>query len=160
MSNGIRREIIDFPTRNFRTLEEIKLSTETILDSVENGEENIVSSNGNIEESVDLEIDITNNSEENLITTYENIKELSDLSDGDNEFAQELESNFNVRKSNTGLDHIPSENKYIYQIESSTGLHVLQNNNDWNAYKKGPIHLFHLFLNKYFITERILSWTN
>ena len=39
-------------------------------------------------------------------------------------------------------------------------MHASQNNNVWNAYKKGPIDLFHLFLNKNFITERILSWTN
>ena len=159
MSNGVRREIIDFPTSNSRNIEEIQLSTETILDS-ENEDEDVVSLNGNIEDSVDLEINETNNSEEDLITTYENIEEQSDLSDEDNEFGNVLESNYNVRKSNKGLDHIPTENEYIRQIESSTGLHVLQNNNVWNAYKKGPIHLFYLFLHKDFITERILSWTN
>ena len=140
---SVRREIIDFPTSNSRTIEEIQLSTETILDS-----ENL---------------DINNNSEEDeedLITTYENIEEQSDLSDEDNEFGNVLESNYNVRKSNTGLDHIPTENEYIRQIESSTGLHVLEDNNVWNAYKKGPIILFYLFLHKNFITERILSWTN
>ena len=157
MSNGIRREIIDFPTRNSRTVEEIQISTETILDS-ENEEEELISLNGNIELTEDLEIN--NNYEEVLLTTYENIEEQSDLSDEDNEFGNVLESNYNVRKGNKGLDLIPTENEYIRQIESSTGLHVLQDNNVWNAYKKGPIHLFYLFLHKNFITERILTWTN
>ena len=157
---SVRREIIDFPTSNSRTIEEIQLSTETILDS-ESEDEDVVSTNGNIELTENLEIN--NNSEEDeedLITTYENIEEQSDLSDEDNEFGNVLESNYNVRKSNKGLDHIPTENEYIRQIESSTGLHVLEDKNVWNAYKKGPIHLFHLFLHKNFITERILSWTN
>ena len=157
---SVRREIIDFPTSNSRTIEEIQLSTETILDS-ESEDEDVVSMNGNIELTENLEIN--NNSEEDeedLITTYENIEEQSDLSDEDNEFGNVLESNYNVRKSNKGLDHIPTENEYIRQIESSTGLHVLEDNNVWNAYKKGPIHLFYLFLHKNFITERILSWTN
>ena len=77
-----------------------------------------MSLNGNIEESVDLEINETNNYEEDLITAYENIEEQSDLSDEDNEFGQVLESNFNLRKSNKGLDHISTENKYIRDIES------------------------------------------
>ena len=53
MSNGVRREIIAFPTRNSRTNEEIQLSTETNLHSVENEEEDIVRANENIEESLD-----------------------------------------------------------------------------------------------------------
>ena len=154
---SVRREIIDFPTSNSRTIEEIQLSTETILDS-ESEDEDVVSTNGNIELTENLEIN--NNSEEDeedLITTYENIEEQSDLSDEDNEFGNVLESNYNVRKGNKGLDLIPTENEYIRQIESSTGLHVLEDNNVWNAYKKGPIILFYLFLHKNFITERILS---
>ena len=157
---SVRREIIDFPTSNSRTIEEIQLSTETILDS-ESEDEDVVSTNGNIELTENLEIN--NNSEEDeedLITTYENIEEQSDLSDEDNEFGNVLESNYNVRKGNKGLDLIPTENEYIRQIESSTGLHVLEDKNVWNAYKKGPINLFYLFLHKNFITERILSWTN
>ena len=54
MSNGVRREIIAFPTRNSRTNEEIQLSTETNLHSVENEEEDIVRANENIEESLDV----------------------------------------------------------------------------------------------------------
>ena len=160
MSKSIRREIINVPTRNSRTVEKIQLSTETILESVVNEEEDIVSLNENIQESVDVEIDSINNTEDNLVTTYENIEEQSDLSDLEDDFDDVLKSNYNVRKSNDGLKHIPSETSYIRQIESVTGFHVLQNNNVWNAYKKGPIDLFHLFPNKNFITERILSWTN
>ena len=154
---SVRREIIDFPTSNSRTIEEIQLSTETILDS-ESEDEDVVSMNGNIELTENLEINnISEEDEDDLITTYEDIEEQSDLSDEDNEFGNALESNYNVRKSNKGLDHIPTENEYIRQIESSTGLHVLEDNNVWNAYKKGPIILFYLFLHKNFITERILS---
>ena len=65
-----------------------------------------------------------------------------------------------MRKSNDDLDHLSSKNKYIHQIESATGLHVLQNNIVWKVYKKEPIGLFHLFLNKIYITEGIFSWTN
>ena len=54
MSNGVRREIIAFPTRNSRTNEEIQLSTETNIHSVENEEEDIVRANENIEESLDV----------------------------------------------------------------------------------------------------------
>ena len=54
MSNGVRREIIAFPTRNSRTNEEIQLSTETNLHSVVNEEEDIVRANENIEESLDV----------------------------------------------------------------------------------------------------------
>ena len=41
MSDSVRREMIDFPTRNSRTIEEIQISTETNLRSVANEEEDI-----------------------------------------------------------------------------------------------------------------------
>ena len=39
-------------------------------------------------------------------------------------------------------------------------MHVLKKDIVRNVFEKGPIGLFYLFLNKSFITENILSWTN
>ena len=123
-----RREMIDFTTRNSRTIEEIQISTETNLRSVANEEDDITGEKKNLEEFVDIDSFGKENTEEDLITTYENIEEQSYSSDSEDEFTEVLESNYNVRKSNDGLDHISSKNTYIQQIESviGTGMHVLK----------------------------------
>ena len=109
MSDSVRREMIDFPTRNSRTIEEIQISTETNLRSVANEEEDITGEKENLEESVDIDSFGKENTEEDLITTYENIEEQSYSFDSEDEFTEVLESNYNVRKINDGLDHIYSK---------------------------------------------------
>ena len=98
MSNGVRREIIAFPTRNSPTIEEIQLSTEVNLHPVENEEEDIFRVNENIEEYVDVNSVGTESTEEDIITTYENIEEHSEISDSYDEFTEVLEISYNVRK--------------------------------------------------------------
>ena len=66
MSDSVRREMIDFPTRNSRTIEEIQISTETNLRSVANEEEDIAGEKENLEESVDVDSVGTDNTEEDL----------------------------------------------------------------------------------------------
>ena len=42
MSDCVRREIIAFPTKNYRTIEEIQISTETNFHSVATEEEDVL----------------------------------------------------------------------------------------------------------------------
>ena len=116
MSDSVRREMIVFPTRNSRTIEEIQISTETNLRSVANEEEDIEGEKENLEKSVDEDSDGTENTEEDLITTYENIEKQSDFSDSDDDFSKVLKSNDNVRKSSANLNQLSSENECIKQI--------------------------------------------
>ena len=114
MSDSVRREMIAFPTRNSRTIEEIQISTETNLRSVANEEQDISGEKDNLEESVDVGIVSTENTEEDLITTYENITEQSYSSDSDDEFTDVLESNYKVQKRNDGkIIYLSKINTYI-----------------------------------------------
>ena len=56
--------------------------------------------------------------------------------------------------------YIPTGNKYVDQIQSVTGLYILEAGNVWNTFEKESIGLFYLFMSKTYICECVRTWTN
>ena len=123
---------------------------------------------GDFNDDIDREIDdiesesesSENQSDSELSTTNDIFAFESDESDSDDELKKVVDKNYVYHDNIDNFDKLPNKNKYLKDVSSCTGLHLVQPKRISKGFKAGPIGLFHLFIRKSFFHDCIRKWTN